>query len=149
MEAYGITIFCDDIRFEQFGKTSLIGIYGNELNLYSDFPAILPKLCCFVQIRLRPINITSAKIMVYVPWVEDGVPFITNELAPPTENYTTKISEPLADKDITPLIAINHALVMSPFVLNKEGLLKVRAEVNGEVIKVGVLKIVKSAIPQV
>jgi hypothetical protein len=37
---------CDDVRFEQFGKLTLVGYYGQGIRL-SKLPAILPKLAVF------------------------------------------------------------------------------------------------------
>lgn len=44
MSRHSYVQFCDDIRFELGGKTSLIGVYGGEL-LVKSFPTSLPKLC--------------------------------------------------------------------------------------------------------
>lgn len=43
------TLFCDDIRHEQGGKLSFIGVYSGGL-LVSAFPVTLPKLCLIAKI---------------------------------------------------------------------------------------------------
>ena len=44
MDAFGLTIFCDDIRSEIDGKISLIGCYTGRMMIGGEFPVILPKL---------------------------------------------------------------------------------------------------------
>jgi hypothetical protein len=43
------TVFCDDIRLEVANKISLIGVYAGDI-LVNKFPALLPKLCVWVNI---------------------------------------------------------------------------------------------------
>lgn len=49
MSRYATTLFCDDIRHEIGGKTSLIGVYDGKL-LVNEFPATLNKLCLIVHL---------------------------------------------------------------------------------------------------
>ena len=67
-EPFGCTIFCDDIRTELFNKVSLMGVYGFELLLFGDFPAVLPKLGIFSRHdfigRSRSMG---ADVIVYFP----------------------------------------------------------------------------------
>lgn len=146
MEPYGITIFCDDIRSEILGKTTIIGIYGHELLLFSDFPAALPKLGMFVQLRFEPEAISSLKIMVYASWIDGNVPIFTKDF-PPLSEEVAKAPLETDDKDIAPTMSINFPIILSPVLLPSEGRIKVRVEINGRIVKAGTLKITKSAAP--
>jgi hypothetical protein len=143
MFAYGVTTFCDDIRDEVCVKKTLVGVYGAELLLYSDFPAILPKFGIFVQLRFEPVTVTSATLHIYFPGKE--APLITQQLPiPPVENTNTV---EYTDKEVTPTMSANYSLILSPVELENEGLIKVRAEINGQIIKAGTLSIKKATPP--
>ena len=43
-EAYGYTIFCDDIRAEVGGKLTYVGSYSGTMLVHGSFPTIVPKL---------------------------------------------------------------------------------------------------------
>lgn len=47
------SIFCDDIRHEQNGKISLMGIYNGEMYVPA-FPITLPKICSYFELRVPP-----------------------------------------------------------------------------------------------
>jgi hypothetical protein len=146
MEPYGITIFCDDIRSEALGKTMLIGVYHTDILVYGNFPAMLAKFGIYVQLRLPPIKISSFKINIYASWDDSATPIFSQELPPiPDELTNTPIST--SDQDVIPTISVDVPIILSPMILKSEGHLKVRAEINGRVIKAGALKIVKSASP--
>lgn len=140
MEPYGITTFCDDIRFEQHGKISLIGCYGHELIVFSEFPVVLPKLCVFVQLRFPSTTISSVKILIYFPGDEDGAPTILQDLPPP-EEVALKLPEQANDKDLQRQISLNHFIIISPMLLKQHGRIKVRAMLNDQIVRVGTLKI--------
>ncbi|AIT79115.1 DUF6941 family protein [Novosphingobium pentaromativorans] len=50
----GYAIFCDDIRDEINGKTTLVGTYNGEMFLQASLPATIPQLCCFATIIIDP-----------------------------------------------------------------------------------------------
>lgn len=62
-EPYGITTFCDDIRFEVAGKLTLVGCYQNEMNFAEPAPGILPTLAALVNIRV-PAAYDFSKVKV-------------------------------------------------------------------------------------
>src|SRR5215813_3986773 len=54
---------CDDVRFEQFGKLTLIGFYGQGIRL-AKIPAVLPKLAFFAFFSyFREPNTVSVKLL--------------------------------------------------------------------------------------
>ena len=44
-------IYCDDIRMEVGGKLSFMGVYNSDM-IFPELPAVVPKLCAYVTIRL-------------------------------------------------------------------------------------------------
>jgi hypothetical protein len=149
MEPFGTTIFCDDIRFEQQGTLSLIGCYGPDLIVFSEFPVALPKLGLLVQLRL-PINIepvVGLRIAIYLPGDEADHPTIKHELPPIPEVQPDVLADVEKDKDIQKLMSINYPFLHSPFVLPKEGRIKVRALIGDKIIRIGTLKITRKDLP--
>jgi hypothetical protein len=46
---FGYTTFCDDIRQEVAGKSTLVGVYGPEMTVFGTLPTNLPKLALSVN----------------------------------------------------------------------------------------------------
>ena len=67
MELLGITIFCDDIRFEHNGKITLVGCYGPEMLISDPLPVVLPRLGMLVQLRMPAGSSSPSQILVYMP----------------------------------------------------------------------------------
>jgi len=66
---YGFTIFCDDIRFEQNGKRSLIGVYTGELIVFGSPPVALPQFAMVVNYFERPGESTEpVEIGILASW---------------------------------------------------------------------------------
>jgi hypothetical protein len=146
MDAFGITTFCDDIRFEQLGKLSLIGCYGSDLIVFSELPVVLPKLCFFVQLRFPPVSIQSVKIkiLIYFPGDEDDSPTFSQDLPPIPDDLKMKPKELPSDKDLVRQMSVNHNILISPLMLKQEGFIKVRVNINDQILRAGALKITKN-----
>lgn len=136
MEPYGNTIFCDDIRFEQQSKFSLIGCYGYELIIFAPMPASIPKLCMLVSVRLPSIrSVPPLKFNFYFPGISEPTPSI--DFAPPKDQSFP----PINDSDVDPVIGVTLPFLFGPVTIQEEGWLKVRVEYDDKIIKVGALKI--------
>jgi hypothetical protein len=57
-----IARFCDDIRFEMGGKTSLMGIYTSDM-IVPEFPAMLPRLAVVVDMAV-PLDFDPPPVAV-------------------------------------------------------------------------------------
>lgn len=145
--AYGITTFCDDIRFEQFGKLTLVGCYGSELLLHEQFPYLLPRLGIFVQLRFPPNQRSPSQIKIYFPENENE-PAITMDIPTQTQEDTQKLSLHSLDPDITTQLATNIPFIAGPIMLEKEGYIKVRVLCGDQLLKVGTLRIRKATRPE-
>ena len=81
----GDCIFCDDIRFEQQNKFSLIGCYGADLIVSATPPFAIPKLGVLVKATLPLGAVSSFSILFYNP--EEDTPFYSREEKGDTEDY--------------------------------------------------------------
>lgn len=63
-------IFCDDVRQEQGGKTSLMGMYGTEM-IVAEFPFTLPRLVALVKLRADQSD--TAEVIKFVVYNDDHV----------------------------------------------------------------------------
>lgn len=51
-DAYGYTVFCDDIRVEVGNKFTFVGVYPGQFVLYADaLPVAIPKLAMSVNLQ--------------------------------------------------------------------------------------------------
>ena len=60
------SILCDDVRHEVGNKTSLMGIYDKDI-IFSNLPALLPKLCLFVRLEEVGTNFQECKVTLKTP----------------------------------------------------------------------------------
>jgi len=142
MTPYGVSIFCDDIRFEQQNKFSLIGCYGPELIIYAPPPVGLPKLGILVQARFPLERLPTIKLNIFMP--DEKEPFYTQELLQEEQDF--KPSEAFqrdtdAAKDIEGQRALIFPFVFTPFVVSRTGYIRVRMLYGDSTIRVGSLKV--------
>lgn len=119
-------IFCDDMRQEVGNKMSFMGCYQGEL-LVPISPIALPKLCVFLSL-LTPVSrpVRSLRFRLVLDDTE------LSRVDVPKEAWADahQISEAGATR-----IAISGAMIFSPFLIQKSGVLKVSADTDeGEII---------------
>lgn len=119
--------YCDDIRHEVGGKTSVIGIYGDSL-LVPEIPTIIPKLCIFCQVYSELSKAFDTELEFRV-LLDDET--ITNWISTPEK----KVVRP---KQFQKIVA---QFVISPFLIEKESILRVRAYYKDSEYKAAGLKI--------
>jgi hypothetical protein len=136
----GGVIFCDDIRQELYGKVTYVGIYaGGELHVHSPFPVLVPKLAIAVTYYERrgesgePVSIT-----VQLPWDAPDTPAI--RMALPAEQLREVPMVPDAAPDDFLMVATIF-LSLSPFQIQSEGRIKVRAWRGADEVRLGSLMI--------
>src|SRR5260221_8135574 len=122
---YGYTTFCDDIRDELNGKTTLVGIYGADMLFNIQLPVTLPKLGLVVNYFERPGESTEPiRIEIFMPDSEEGKPFMVAEL-PHEQMRNFPIQADPEVKD--PRIGAIFNMILSPLTIAKEGRIKVQA----------------------
>jgi hypothetical protein len=131
--------WCDDIRQEAFGKTSLIGVYGPNL-IVKELPTTLAKLCARVKI------ITSSKKpfkrLILRLCMDDKVLMETQDFGAAQEDKPTSVPHGKFPGDAEPLhVSIIH-LEMSPLQLSQECRLRIRVETEAEELRDEALTVV-------
>ena len=122
--------FCDDIRHEVGKKISLIGVYGADLNV-PVVPAMIPKLCIFIQLCSDVGQRFDEDIELRV-LVDDTV------ISTATQQSGSKES---STKNPSSFHKITSQIIMSPFLIEKESTLRVRAFYKGVEYKAAALRI--------
>jgi hypothetical protein len=129
----GYSLFCDDIREEVNGKTSYVGAYNGSIIGYGPAPATLPKLCIAIFYMQAPTD-ESRPVKIKILFEHEGVETVLIEGDLPPEGFHAVPIEPLLTD---PLLGANVNIVLSPFTIERDGLLKARAYYGDEEIKLG------------
>ena len=140
--SWGITSFCDDIRFEIGGKITLVGIYQSDLLLPANtiLPAHLPKLALMVRYNeLKGSMTEDIDFKVFFPGSAD--PILTMKAERSSILQTPVIDPP--DDDSEQLYNISFPLILGPLPIVCEGPIKVRAYCGGVVTRLGRLVVKK------
>jgi hypothetical protein len=130
-------IFCDDIRKEEGNKLSYMGVYTGFLGV-TNFPAILPRLCVALTLRLSPDMVPSNELRFRL-CIDDAV---SAEYAVPAETLADSrlTASKIGDERFTQFGTIFQ---MFPVQLSGPCSLRVRAICDGEEVKGGSLTIVE------
>jgi hypothetical protein len=137
----GTVIFCDDIRFEQFGKYSLIGVYEAEIVFSSPvLPVVLPKLGIAIRYIERPGESTEpVTVSVFVPGSNhEQVEVAKVNVA--TDDLRSVQFSPIADEPELQLekFAVSFIpLVLAPFNIMSFGRIAVTAFRGSDEIRLG------------
>lgn len=141
-EAYGITVFCDDIRHEINGKMTLVGCYASELNFSGPPPGVLPTFAALVHLRFSR-NITFEALQITVIKVEGGESseiFSANSKVAP-DAFTDK-SDAGEENTGEKVLSVVVPIQWTPLVFSGPALLRVRAKLDsGKEVRAGSLVI--------
>jgi hypothetical protein len=148
-EPVGFTIFCDDIRQEVGGKTSLIGIYNGVMLIHSTFPATLPKFGFRIEF-LEPAQLAlerdfTVEFRIYLPGDEDDEPSLLAPLEPEPEQARAALENlppPTGQRLVAHVIS---NLVATPFVLKEPGMIRVRAKYKDNDLRCGSLRVIPAS----
>jgi hypothetical protein len=130
----GFTIFCDEVRQEINGKLLFLGVYTNEMLIAGTMPIALPVFTAFVNYQEKINEIEDHVIIkLFVPGMDDSIFQI--ELPPRQAPPAT----PLPDEDLN--IRSMVPIRIAPFPILSEGLIRVRAFIRDDEIRLGTLAI--------
>lgn len=124
MARYLHTIYCDDVRLEVGNKQSLMGMYFGDL-FVPEFPITLPKLCIVVNL-VTPVDKPLKELTIRVTQDDEiliEVPITDEQLSKPQLNIIENGEKGSSDRRI----AFNFTLMLAPFVIEKECVLRVHA----------------------
>jgi len=141
--AWGYTIFADDVRSEVGGKISIMGIYHSDMLVQSDFPITVAKFFAFVTyFEEKGAFKGDPKISLFIPGVEE--PFFH---ATVLRSQLNVAPTPYADEletDAVRLLMIQMPILFSPLQVQQEGFVRVQAECDGTLTRLGRLKLRKA-----
>lgn len=139
-DAFGATIFCDDIRFEMDGKVSLIGSYGGDMFVRGGFPVVLPKFAASILfVQRKQVYSNKLELKIYLPGDENDKPFMAQDLA-------QAASEMRDERTDTRFIITRANMVFSPLRIEQPGNIKIRIVRDGVTHGAGSLRVL--AAPQ-
>lgn len=146
-EYHGYSIFCDDIRSEVGGKLSIMGTYAEAL-IVEEFPVTLAKLCVASWLHF-PADATFESLSVRLMQGKEAIstsefPAMPKKIAEKREEIIAvrRRYEPPDYEDDSPRRTVLHThFVVSPLQLDEACSLRVRADIDGETVKLGRLVI--------
>lgn len=136
---FGYVIFCDDVRNEVDGKTTIVGAYGADIVFGIPLPVTLGKFAMVVKyFELPKESSDPIKIEVYFPGDAEDAPSVAANL-PAEEMRNMPLPKGADNEDAR--IGASFNMVFPPFTILKEGYIRVRAVRGDDVIKLGRLRV--------
>lgn len=140
--AWGASIFCDDIRHEVAGKLSLVGVYGPDMVMPGELPTMYPKLGVFVT-YYEMVNMFFDNLSLRISIeTKDGENVIQETMIDRKDFAKPRVARDEAIKgllDPDRVNVIRIPMIFSPFSIPGECLVKVRMHCGDVTTKLGVL----------
>jgi hypothetical protein len=141
----GFVTFCDDIRQEIGGKTTLVGVYGPQMNVFGIAPVSIPKICALVDFRfLAEMLPANVEVKIFRSDHSDPLATIKFEL-PENESYEFESSSDLEPNSISFNQAI-FSFQLTDFLVIDTCSLRIRAYIGEDEVRLGTMKV--ALIPQ-
>lgn len=138
----GYTIFCDDIRHEITGKTTLVGVYNNQMIVTGNLPVTLPQICAAITLRLLPPEEPVKPIVKIFRSDEPEPLFVFEADIEPVEAKLIPEPSPHSDPDSVTFMQIGITAQIQGLVVNQGCALKVRAFIGDDEVRLGSLQII-------
>lgn len=136
---YGHTIFCDDIRVENSGKLIFIGVYSGVMFLRPAFPVSLSKIAMQVNYFEKPNESNEpVELRIFLPDSPETEPHVRTRI-PIEEIRSMPVPEPIPDSEH--FLGVVAHIDISPLLLTKEGLIRVRAYRGDLEVRLGSLRV--------
>lgn len=131
----GYSTFCDDVRYETSGKSTLVGVYSNNMIFYAAPPVIVPQIYVLVNHKVAPESVPMKFTTKILFENHDG-----NESELLSEDIELK--SPLQPEGtVGNFIEISKTFRLSSVVLPGAGLLKVRRYYDSDELRLGTLRV--------
>lgn len=137
----GYAIFCDDIRQEITGKTTLVGVYNGHLIVTGSLPIILPQICAAITLRLAPPEARIRPIVKIFRSDQDEPLFVFEADIEPVEPQLLPLKLPHLEQDAVTFMQMGVTAQMQSLVINEPCALKVRAYIGDDEVRLGSLQI--------
>lgn len=145
-DVYGYTIFCDDIRIEVGGKVTYVGAYvGGSITLHGAFPFTLSKFAMDVFYLQRVAHFVMPKrIIVVMPGGTEENPSMVLEIPATAAEQVAQFQEKEKSTESQKrFMRMGSPIIFSNLVISEPGEIKVRAERNGEFVRLGALTVMQ------
>jgi hypothetical protein len=142
-EAYGYTIFCDDIRVEVGNKLTFVGVYTVGMMINASFPIVMPKLAFHVvYMQRRPNVISTNKFLVFLPDATGDEPSFRFDVPMGAVEQATNVpgDRPFPGEDVV-YASIGVQFGLQNVVISQPGLIKVRAVRGDRLVRLGSLSV--------
>jgi hypothetical protein len=150
-DLYGNTLFCDDIRAEADGKVTYVGVYGSHMFVHNEFPVTLPKFAFGITfVQKKRIFDPNIGIRIFLPQDPDDAPSIKADAWEQTEGTVLANLPPLmpgavpAGQADQAIVALHANLIFAPFTITQPGVIKVRVERRGDLVRLGAISVGKA-----
>ena len=142
----GYTIFCDDIRHEITGKTTLVGKYDSAMIVSGDLPVTIPQICASVTLRLKPPH-KLIKPVIKIFRTDQIEPLFVLETEFDAVDQNLVLPDlPFMEPDARRLMQIGVVAQLQGLIIDKTCALKVRAYIDDDEIRLGTL-LIRTATP--
>ncbi len=137
---WGDTLFCDDVRLEEGGKFTIVGMYpSGDIVLHGPLPALLTKLCMLISYWESPGESDEpVKIVITLPGDEPDSPAATIDLP---MDQMRKIAPPNDSDARDPFLGARANIALAPVVIRQLGRIRVRAFRGEKEIPLGALMV--------
>src|SRR5271166_4680676 len=140
--AWGFTLFADDLRHEIGGKVSLIGIYPAELIQPMEFPITIPKLAMLIKYyEVKGALKGDLNMKIFLPGDPEGMATLSWTISEATKGTAQTPYEPASDGDI--VFNLTMPIIVSPLTIKEEGFVRVRVQSGDTTTRLGRLMIRK------
>jgi hypothetical protein len=147
-EAYGYTIFCDDIRAEVGGKLTYVGSYSGTMLVHGSFPTIVPKLALgIVYLQRRDRLILPITFWIFLPGDAEDKPSIIAEMPHEAAIDFGKVFAQKVETEET-FVTLYSQFALTPLHIAQPGILKVRAVRGDQLIRLGGLVIMPAPVEE-
>lgn len=133
---YAYTIFCDDVRHEVSGKTTLVGVYNSVMILAQQAPIVVPRLWIVLNYFERPSE-SNEQVDVAIHVSGQDVPAVFATLVPAGDRPVPPENLPEAESET--FIQFKAFFEIAPLFIEQFGLIKVRLKRGNLTIQAGSL----------
>ena len=133
------TLYCDDLRHEMSGKTTIVGVYGSEL-IVAELPAVLPAFFIVTHVwtpRDKPFRKLVFRVLFDADVMSEEE-FNFEELSKAMGSDSPN-SEGEGGNGVRR--SLRRILRLSPFLVEKQGMLRVRIETEDGEMRTSALRL--------
>jgi hypothetical protein len=145
-DAWGYTLFCDDI-VEIGDKLTYLGTYSGRM-IHDEFPFVLPKIALGIVYYQRCNKVVlPIRYWIYLPADTEDKPSIVKDYSGEKSEAAIKDGEAFAARLGTnaAFTATYSQLTLVDVAIRQPGLIKVRAVREDELIRLGTLEVARAA----